>query len=230
MTEDDSTARKTRTWVVVIVLIVGTVVAAGIWLATVGSPATYEPFVVEYADEEKLDNGEWESITDFPYVHEKDPIDLTYGTFHEYIRIEHTGEKPVNVSVEIGPDNDENNDLFRFVLIEDFVEPQRVSWDENRSVAIVNEENYTAETGEYEEEFRLEEDDKEFTLINIYQQNEEPETMDVDGNDVNVVWNFQRHTVEIYNFTPIILIISIIVAGTIGYSLFKYLKGGEIDG
>lgn len=225
MNRGDLALKQTRVWVVALLLMVGTVVGGGIWLTKVGSQTTYgEPFVVEYSDETRFDteqqDGEWNTIRDFPYVHEKDPADLTYPTFHEYIRVEHTGRGPVNVSIEIGTEG--NEDQLRFVLIEDFVDPEEVSWDKNRSVARYNGETHELEINEYYQEFRLEEDEKELTLINVYSGNgnENSETMEVDD-DVTIIWNFRRHSIELYNFTPIIIIISIIIASNITYVLFK---------
>jgi len=213
--------RKTPIWVVAILLVVGTVLAAGIWLATVGSPATYgEPFVVEYSDETRFnaerEEGEWENIKDFPYVHQKDPIDLTYNRFHEYIRVQHTGRDPINISMEIIPEGVDNNHQLGFVMIEGFIGPEEISWEE------INENRTDDGNTDFREDLRLEENEKEFTIINIYDRNEDLElnSPSIDE-DVTIIWNFERHAVGIYNFTPLIIIISIFIAGTITYVIFK---------
>jgi len=234
-------------WFVILLLIVGAVAVAGVWMLGIESPVTYdEPFTVEYRGE--LDEeDEWEEVTEFPDQIETDPIDLTYGTFHNYVRLTSEKRRPVSLNARFFADT--NGYLqpqhVGFVLLEGVVDPQEIEWNSTESFTIQGrQDNISAEIewGFYQENITLEmEEPQDYTIITVL-SNDAP--VDTEENDLDINWAFRRGEItpgpeevdvpvpldRIYNFTPVIMIVSLIITVLIGYAMYKEIEGVEKNG
>lgn len=226
-------------WFVILLLIVGAIAAAGVWMLRIESPGTYdEPFTVEYKDE--LDENEWEKVNEFPNQVETDPVDLTYGTFHNYVRLTSERRRPVllNATFLAKTGGDLQPEDVGFVLLEGIVEPERIQWDSTERLSVQGpNDNRTAEIDwRYtQENITLEKGEpQEYTVIAVLSNNA---PLDTGANDLLINWQFRRTEPtpspeevdiptpldRIYNFTPIILVVSIIITALIGYAMYKQM-------
>ncbi len=223
-------------WLIVLILVVGTVAAAGLWMLSVDAPVRYEePFTVEYSDELRMD--EWEVITDFPYVSERGARDLTYRTFHDYFRISYEGRRPVHLNATFLVDARGDLEPYHvgFAVLEGVNSPDEITWDGN--TAINGNRSADIRWGVHEENITLEANDtRDYTIINVL-SNDAP--LYTENDDLNIIWEFRRGEVKprpietrkptplpgVYNLTPALVAISTIISGIIGYALLKDMKG-----
>ncbi len=219
-------------WSIAIVLIVGTVAAAGLWILSIEAPVTYEePITIEYSDEMRYD--EWEIITEFPHIAETEPKDLTYRTFHDYFRVNYEGRRPVHINATFSADlrGDIEPEHVGFVVLEGIVHPEEVTWEDN--LVIHEGREVELRWGFQEENITLEKDDAQnYTIINVL-SNDVP--LNSDNNDIRILWEFRRGDVEptpvdvevptplpgVYNITPILVVVSVMITVIISYVLFK---------
>jgi len=224
-------------WVIAIVLVSGTVAAAGIWLTQVETPVTYgEPFIVEYSDE-KTDS--WERLESLPPENTviKNEIDLTYRTFHDFFRVTYEGRRSVklNVTFFANRDNQLEREHVGFVVLEGIIHPEEIGW--NESSAVYQNQTIDINWGLYDEGITLEaHETQNYTVINVLSNN--APVMNTE-NDLSINWQFRRAEVGprpvdledphpfpgVYNLTPFILLVSVALTGVVSYVLFKDLKG-----
>ncbi len=231
-------------WFVILLLIVGAVSVVGVWMLRIESPVTYdEPFTVEYRGE--LDEeDEWEEVTEFPEEIEADPIDLTYGTFHNYIRMTSERRRPISLNATFSADaeGELQSEHVGFVLLEGLIGPQEIEWNSSETLTVQGQQDNNPaqiEWGFYQENITLDmEEPQEYTIITVL-SNDAP--VYAEENDLNINWAFRRAEVtpgpeevdmpvpldRIYNFTPIIIIVSIIITALVGYAMYKEMEGVE---
>ncbi|MFO7991312.1 MAG: hypothetical protein R6U61_03340 [Thermoplasmata archaeon] len=147
-------------WAVALILIIGTVAGAGIWILTVNVPVEYyEPVQVYYSSEDMVPGdtpqpGEWYGPLQLRDSRTTDATELTYGTLHDYIRAVNPaeGKDPVNLTVDIQAYNttgDPTNDI-GFVVIPELAGPRDITWTysgADRSSATFNGTTYPVQWG-----------------------------------------------------------------------------------
>lgn len=237
MEESNRIWKTIPVWFVILLLIVGAVAVTGVWMLRIESPVTYdEPFTVEYSDE--LNEDEWEEV-EVPNEVKTEPIDLTQGTFHNYIRLTSDRRRPISLNATFSAQT--NGDLqpehVGFVLLEGVVRPTEVTW--NGDGVIHDAQEADIEWGHHQENITLEkEEPQEYTIITVL-SNDAPQ--DTEDNGLSISWELRRTEItpgpeevdiptpldRIYNFTPIILVVSIMITALIGYAMYKEMKGVE---
>lgn len=233
-------------WFIIIILLTGVIGASIIWFGIPEVPARYdEPFHVQISDELRED--EWISVSDFPETKTKEPIDLTYGRFHDYLKITNERNRRVNVSVEIEAIVDgaiEKNDV-GFAIFDGIIRPQDISVEkdtlekQNQTEPIMN--------GSHNRELTLEKDEtSKLTIVNIFRPSR---YLNQDEFDLRIGWNFIREdpvsdpslreiprTIaedigpEIYNYTPLNFLIAIIGTIIASYIFYKKILNGSGGG
>ncbi len=177
-------------WAIAMLLIIGTVAGAGIWILTVNVPVEYyEPVEIYYGSEDM--ETEWFGPIPLRDTRTTDATDLTYGTMHDYIRaVNPVGGKPsVNLTVEIqaydGTDV-ATMDIGFVAIPDERVDPQNVTWTYvggNRDVAHYNGVDYDVVWGSINITETLTENSEQiYTVINV----------GADGVNVNgyeIVWS-----------------------------------------
>ncbi len=220
-------------WFVIALLVVALVGAAGAWMLQLESSVRYdEPFTVRYSDEL---NDEWKVIEDFPHEVEKDSIDLTYGTYHDFINITSQRRRPVEVISAFSVKNGEalETDHIGFVILEGLVDPANVTWNENGTSVSHGENSSEIQWGYHSKSITLEVDNPQtYTVITVL-SNDAP--LDQGDGDLSINWQFSRAEVRPgpfdsgsptllrgpYNLTPYILLGSVIITILIGFVAFK---------
>lgn len=227
-------------WLIALVLIIGTSLAIGLWMLRMNPPVEYGEyggtFIMEYTDERNY--RDWEVVNSFPYEQDRENMDLTYRTFHNYFRLHYDGRDPLrlNATISAHVTNGFRLEHIGFAFFEGIVEPKDIIWSNNTAQfdgqeALINWAYYSEEilidtNGTYE-----------YTLINIL--SEDAPSYD-ENNGLSIVWNFYRgerasrglttdqllsSDRNVYNVTPILLSVSLIVTFIVGYSLI--IQKGE---
>ena len=220
-------------WFVILILIVGLIAVTGAWMLRIESPVEYdEPFSVKYSDEL---NEEWKEIDEFPQNIDKNSIDLTYGTYHDYIKVTSERRRPVEIDVTFSAnvDGELEHHHIGFALLEDVVGPNNVSWDEGGTVANHTDGNSSINWGFYTTSITLEKNrSQEFTIITVLSNNA---PLKEEDNVLSINWEFKRAEVRTtpsdidippalrraYNLTPLLILISIVMTSYIVYRKFK---------
>ena len=116
----------------IVIMICATFISQFIILRT--DRVVHQPFTIEHSDE--LSNGEWETFGRLPREEDIRTIDLTYGTFHEYIRITHRGDDVVymNISLETDARYEAEKNYIGFVIFEGIVGPRDISWNQTSAI------------------------------------------------------------------------------------------------
>jgi len=220
-------------WFVIALVLVAVVGSTGVWMLQVESPASYdEPFTIKYSDEL---NEDWKMIDDFPHEVEKDSIDLTYGTYHDFINISSKRRRPVKIIAAFSGMTGENihQEHIGFVILEGLVDPDDVIWNENGTVASYENNSKEIEWGHHEKSIVLNDGSPEtYTLITVLSNNA---PLDLENDELFINWQFSRAEVRPgptdpdippvlrspYNLTPYIILASAVITMIIGYLLFK---------
>lgn len=190
-------------WAVALILIIGTVVGAGIWILTVNVPVEYyEPVDVYYSSEDMIpgdtpQSGEWYGPLQLRDTRTTDATDLTYGTLHDYINATNPagGKDPVNLTMDIQAYNGTGaatTDI-GFVVIPDLVGPRDITWnyeaDDNRSAAVYNTNTYNVTWGNVQINETLNiNTGATYTVINVVRNS-------VNVNGYEIVWELSDTTV-----------------------------------
>ncbi len=232
------TIKQIPVWVVALILVCGTVAAAGLWLLRMDAPISYqEPFIVKHSDELLYD--QWETIDRFPYRAQRGPIDLTYRTFHEYISVSYEGRRSVNITATFVPEVSGVMEPYHvgFVLLEGIVDPENVTW--NGNTAINGEQQGEIRWGFHETNIILgSREVKNYTVINVL-SNSAPLYVCTRG--VSISWHFARSEVDpavmddipgiprdrVFNIAPITLLIALLLTAIVGYMMFKDIEEVE---
>ncbi len=196
-------------------------------------PVEYdEPFTVEYSDEL---NEEWSVIDEFPKEIEEESIDLTYGTYHDYVKIRSERRRPVQINVTFSTNTAyEHNDLdVGFAFLEGIVHPNNVTWEEGGIVANHSGGNSNIEWGFYQDDITLKRNfTKEYTIITVLSNNA---PLQQEDNELSINWMFRRaevrptpRDVEVppalrraYNLTPLLIFASFVATSIIVHQVFK---------
>lgn len=191
----------------VLVLISGTVLGAGIWFLTVDVPVDYdEPVLVTLYSETDDDgttygDGEFHLRDSHEHEHE---ADLTYESFHQYIEIDNPEDGKDDVTIEIDvtayDDGDSETDEIAFVVLEGEVGPEDIeewSWDSEYDWRVKYEEtHYSVQRESLDEPIEIEltgGDDETRTVVYTNRNEEENESpYDVDGYVIE--WYFEDVT------------------------------------
>ncbi len=168
--------------IIALVLIVGVVYGAAIWIMDTEVSVDYhEAINIQMSDEER--HPEWENITlrDTTKIHEADfnhsePIDQYYT--YAFLNNTHS-ERDVNISYEIEEPEDFNNEM-GFTILEGIVDPG------------ADEEFDVEEWGEISDIANISAQDEEFFTV-VYTLSEDLET---ELNEHNVKWEFRDITGE----------------------------------
>lgn len=202
-------------WAVALMLVIGTVAGAAIWILTVEVPVEYdEPVDVYYSSEDMIDgrnttvpqgDADWVGPLNLRETRRTNPSDLTYGTLHDYLRAENpsNGKNPANLTVEIQAYNDtdaETEEIGFVVINETLAGPQDIdNWqytNENRTAAVYNGTTYPVEYGYTQFNHSLNQGEMvNYTVINVVAEYDDA------GNNVNVngyeiVWDLYDNTEE----------------------------------
>ena len=119
-------------WVVALMLVVGSVAGASIWILTVNVPVDYSEPVEVYYNSEDMDS----EVGPLPLRETRttDATDLTYGTLHDYVRVVNpaNGKTSLELTVQItayesSSHSTQSSDI-GFVYFQGEVDPQDVSW------------------------------------------------------------------------------------------------------
>ncbi len=183
-------------WAIAMILIIGTVAGAGIWILTVNVPVEYyEPVEIYYGSEDMAT--EWFGPIPLRDTRTTDATDLTYGTMHDYIRAVNPvgGKTSVNLTVEIQAYDNTNGtttDIGFVAIPGERVDPQNVTWtydgSGNREIAHYNGVDYNVTWGSIDiTETLLENSEQVYTVINIVGYG-----INVDGYDI--VWTLYDST------------------------------------
>ncbi len=220
-------------WFVILILIVGLIAATGAWMLRIESPVEYdEPFTVQYSDEL---NEEWRVIDEFPKEVEKESIDLTYGTYHDYIKITSERRRPVEINVTFSSNVPYERDHIDvgFAFLEGIVNPNNVTWEDGGTVANHSRGNSNINWGFYQDNITLQRNfTKEYTIITVLSNNAPLKTED---DELSINWEFRRTEVRptpsdvdippalrrAYNLTPFFLFASFVVTSIIVHRMFK---------
>ncbi|MFO7991313.1 MAG: hypothetical protein R6U61_03345 [Thermoplasmata archaeon] len=227
-------------WLIALVLIVGTALAIGLWMLRMNPPVEYEEyggsFILEYTDER--DYRDWEVVSSFPYEQDRERMDLTYRTFHNYFRLHYDGRDPLrlNATISAHVNNDFRLEHIGFALFEGIAEPGEITWSNN--TAQYDGQEVTIHWAYYSEEILIDTNGTyEYTLINILSEDAPPYT---ESNGLHIMWDFYRDERatgglitdqllasdrNVYDVTPILLSVSLIVTFIVGYSLI--IQKGE---
>ncbi len=192
-----------------------------------------ERFTIEYSDE--LRDDEWEAFRDFPREDDIKTIDLTYGTFHEYIRVSHQGENTVHMNVTFEADTRYENDknYIGFVILDGIVGPRDISW--NQTSAIHNDQDGEIHWGFQHRNIVIPPGEtRNYTIINVLNKSAPSQRI---YERMWIRWHFESdevmvsHPMElellsepwerVSRFTHLTFTASIIATAVIGYVLFK---------
>ncbi len=195
--------KKMPVWLIALILVSGTALGAGIWILTVNVPVEYhEPVQVYYSSEDMIPGDvpeemeEWYGPVRLRDTRTTDATDLSYGTMHDYVRVENPidGKDLVNLTLVITAydENTVSTDDIGFVVIPGLVGPREIAWEwdnGDRTEAEVNGDTYDViwETVDIEETL-IPEDEVEYTVINVA-----ADGADVDG--YTIVWELSDTTV-----------------------------------
>ncbi len=230
-------------WFVAMILLIGAVGASGLWMMGFDfSPKYGEPLVIRYNDE--LKNDDWVNITEFPTETTSDPINLTYGTYHNYIQITHTGDRGVNITASFEPvvEGGVHPKQVGFVLLKGIVEPERARWEGD--TIRYGSRRAKVKWGELEKTLTLESGETaNYTLVHVLKENA---SIDPGKEDLRISWNFIRNDPvsdpsyrnlerapypefgaggpDLFNTTPISILAAILGSAILGYILIKKIK------
>lgn len=222
-------------WFVILILIVGIITTTGAWMLRIESSVEYnEPFTVKYSDEL---NQEWEVIDEFPKKIDRESIDLTYGTYHDYIKITSERRRPMEIDVTFSPivAGELKNHHVGFVLLEGVVRPENVTWEEGGLIANHNDGSSTISWGSYNENITVEGNNtQEYTRITVLSNNA---PLNHEDNELSISWDFKRAEIrptpseidiptplrQAYNLTPLLLFASLVFSSILVHRLFKDL-------
>ncbi len=134
-------------YAIVLILVSGTALGAGIWFLTVDVPVDYdEPVEITMYDER---DGE-ETYVQLRDTHEYEdgPVDMTYQSFYQYVEFDNPSEGITDLEIEVSlsvEGTTEENPIGFAVFNEEEIDPQDVEWTEDGDVP--DTATYT-ETGE----------------------------------------------------------------------------------
>ncbi len=184
-------------WAVALMLIVGTVAGAGIWILTVNVPVEAdEPVDIYFSDELMIQaddqDDQWYGPVRLRDTTTTGAVDMTYGTYNVYVRADNPSEddggRDIELTTEIQAydDADEETNDIGFVLIEEeIVDPQDVTWQWDtgeRTHAEYNDDTIEIDWGSIDFSETVDAgEEPEHTVIYVGAE-------DVDVNDYNIEW------------------------------------------
>jgi len=195
-------------YAIVLILVSGTALGAGIWFLTVDVPVDYDEPVEVYMWNERDDTetqfgGEGADFRLRDRHEHEEELDMTYETFHQYVKLENPNDGKENlevtVSLEAQDTDGEATEDIGFVVLEGDVDPLDIDdweWDEPDNWRASYDDTWNDVVREETEiTFDLDEPPEEQTYTVIYtnrEQDEDGDPIDVDG--YNIEWFFEDTT------------------------------------